>query len=147
MVDALRDAWRVLVDGGALLDLRPRPWAYQLELVTSDGAIPIGQIDTTGRTQDDAAADAAMAQVVVEGLFASRDRVEFDVEIVWNTVRDLKGYMATRESARVTPSYEELERAYQSARSGLRLRTSRRVVLAAFDRTKRRRAGPIDNRQ
>ncbi|MGH9312676.1 MAG: hypothetical protein ACRD09_06565 [Vicinamibacterales bacterium] len=143
MVDALRDVWRVLVDGGTLLDLRPLPRDYRLELVTADAAIPIGQTDTTGRAQDDAAADAAVAQVVDERLFASRSRVEFNVEIFWDTVRDLKCYMATRETTRVTPSYEELERAYQSATGGsnarARLRTTRRVMLAAFGRRERRR--------
>jgi hypothetical protein len=141
MVDALNGVSRVLVDGGALLDLRPLPREYRLDLVTSDTAIPIGQTDTTGWAQDDAAADAAVAHVLAEGLFAPRGRCEFDVEIFWDTVRDLKSYMATRETTRVTPSYEELEKAYLSAtggsNTGARLRASRRIVLAAFDRRNR----------
>jgi hypothetical protein len=142
MVDALSDVWRVLVDGGTLLDLRPLPAEYRLELVTPDAAIPIGQTDNTGKAPDDAAADAAVKRVVGEGLFASRCRAQFDVEIVWDTVRDLQRYMATREGTRVTPSYEELERAYQRAavasKARPRLRTCRRLVLAAFERRERR---------
>jgi hypothetical protein len=138
MVDALKDVWRVLAHGGTLLDLRPLGAAYRLELVTPDAAIPIGQTDTTGKAQDDAAADAAVARVVDEGLFARRSRVELDVEIFWDSVDDLQRFVATREGTRVTPSYEELKNAYRSAAAGLRtpprLRTSRRLVLAAFER-------------
>jgi hypothetical protein len=143
MVNALSDAWRVLVNNGTLLDLRPLAANYQLELVTPAAAIPIGYTDTTGRSDDDAAADAAVAWVVDEGLFALRRRVEFDIEILWESVRDLERYMMTRARTRVTPSYEELERAQQRAATGSdarpRLRASRRVVLAAFDRLARGR--------
>jgi hypothetical protein len=138
MVNALSDAWRVLVNNGTLLDLRPLAAKYQLELVTPAAAIPIGHTDTTARSEDDAAANAAVAWAVDEGLFASRSRVEFDIEILWESVSDLERYMMTRASTRVTPSYEELERSYQSAAVGSnarpRLRASRRVMLAAFDR-------------
>jgi hypothetical protein len=47
--------------------------------------------------------------------------------------------MATRETTRVTPSYEELEEAYRSASGRAnarpRLRSSRRMVLNALERT------------
>jgi hypothetical protein len=143
MVDALRDVSRVLIDGGTLLDLRPLPAKYLLELVTPATAVPIGHTDTTGRSEDDAAADAAVARAVDEGWFTSRSRVEFDLEIFWESVRDLECYMATRKSTHVTPSYEELERAYRSApivsNMRPRLRASRRLMLAAFDRREARR--------
>jgi len=137
MVHALKDVWRVLVDDGTLLDLRPLPAEYCLELVTPDAAIPIGKTDTTARAQDDAAADAAVRLMVDEGLFALRRRVEFDVDILWDTVGDLERFIAKR-TTRVSPSYAELERAYQKASVGSnappQLRTNRRLTLAAFGR-------------
>jgi hypothetical protein len=140
MVDALKDVWRVVASGGALLDLRPLPAIYRLALITPAAAIAIGHIDPTARAEDDAAADAAVSRMVHEGLFAVRSRTEFDIEIVWESVRDLNSYMATRQSSRVTPSYEDLERAYQSVAAGSpvrpQLRASRRLMLAAFDRQK-----------
>lgn len=149
MVDALSDAWRVLADGGTLLDLRPFAGRYRLELVTADAGVPIGWTDTTIRAEDDAAADAAVARVVGDGLFARGSRVEFDIEMSWDTVRDLEGFVAKRKSTRVTPSYEELERAYQRAAVGStarpRLRTGRRMVLAAFER--REGACPTNSRR
>lgn len=141
MVDALKDAWRVVVDRGTLLDLRPRPLAYRLELVTADDVIRVGYTDTAGRAQDDAAADAAVALVSAEGLFAPRSRVEFDTEIVWDDVSDLKSFVTKREGTRVTPSYDELERAYRTAardsNARPRLRAGRRIVLSTFDRMNR----------
>jgi hypothetical protein len=138
MVDALRDVWRVLAERGTLLDLRPLPAGYRLDLVTLNAAIAIGRMDTTGRIEDDAAADAAVARAVHEGLFAERSRVELEVEMFWDTVHDLERFAATRESTRVFPSYEELEKAYRSTVAGLttapRLRTTRRLVLTAFER-------------
>lgn len=138
MVDALSDAWRVLVDGGTLLDLRPFAGEYPLDILTRDGAIPVGKNDTTCRAEDDAAADAAVRHVAREGLFAARSRVEFDIEIVWDTVDDLERWVSTRTSTRVTPSYEQLEHAYRraAARSQVRprLRTTRRLLLAAYER-------------
>jgi len=107
MVDALKDVWRVLVDGGTLLDLRPLPAEYRLDLVTPDAAIPIGTTDTTGRAPDDAAADAAVAWTIDQCLFTRHSRVEFDVDMVWDTVHDLERFMAKRIT-RVSPSYAEL---------------------------------------
>ncbi|SRR6266545_3940382 len=142
MVDALKDVWRVLVDDGTLVDLRPISADYELELVTLEARIPIGHTDTSPRSEDDAAADAAAAWAVKEGLFVLRRRTELDVDIFWDSVPDLEDYMATRTSTRVTPSYLEIERAYQTlvAESTIRprLRTSRRLLLVAFDRGRRR---------
>ena len=98
----------------------------------------MGKTDTTLRADDDAAADAAVKQVVEKGLFAARSRVEFEIDILWDTVRDLERWVATRKRTAVSPSYEQLERAYRSAaaesRARPRLRTSRRLLLAAYER-------------
>jgi hypothetical protein len=138
MVDALSDVWRVLVNGGTLVDLRPFAGEYPLHLLTRDAAIPIGENDTTRRADDDAAADAAVMCVVDKGLFAARSRIEFEIDIVWDTVRDLQRWVSTRKRTEIRPSYKQLERAYRNAaeesRARPRLRTTRRLLLASYER-------------
>lgn len=137
MVDALRDAWRALAEGGTLLDLRPRAAKYPLELVTADAALPVGYTDTTSRIDDDTAADAAVATAMAEGWFSVRAQDAFEVEIFWDSVHDLERWVATRPSTRVSPSFEELETIYRkvaAANGDKRLRAMRRLVLGSYTR-------------
>jgi ubiquinone/menaquinone biosynthesis C-methylase UbiE len=135
MVDALRDAWRVLTNGGMLIDLRPRVWKYPLELVTSDAAVPVGYTDTTSRAADDVAADAAIVTALTKGWFTAIAQDAFEVEIVWDSVDDLASWAATRQSTRVSPSFDELERLYRRAATGHRyLRSFRRMILGSYAR-------------
>jgi hypothetical protein len=135
MVDALRDGWRVLAEGGTLVDLRPRVAKYPLELVTADAAVHVGYTDTTSRADDDVAADAAIATALTNGWFAARAQNAFEVEIVWDSVDDLASWAATRQSTRVSPSFEELEAIYRrtAVASGRpRLRAWRRMILGSY---------------
>jgi hypothetical protein len=136
MVDALRDGWRVLADGGTLIDLRPRVAAYPLELVTSDAVVRVGYTDTTSRAEDDTAADAAVATALTRGWFTPRVQDAFEVQIVWDSVHDLQRWAADRTSTRVSPSFEELEAIYRRAgtQSEPRLRSFRRMILGSYSR-------------
>jgi hypothetical protein len=137
MVDALRDAWRTLSARGTLLDLRPRAAKYPLELFTADAAVPVGYTDTTSRTDDDIAADAAVAAALAHGWFTVRAQDRFDVEIVWDSVHDLERWAETRQSTRVSPSFGELEAIYRRAAGAdgeSCLRGVRRMILGSYEK-------------
>ena len=145
MVDALEDAWRVLDVGGVFVDLRPRPSRYPLDLVDAAETVTIGQVDTTGRAEDDQAADRAVELVLERGWFLRDQGFEFPFEFWWDTVGDLEAFVQTRKVTTVSPSFVDLEKRYREcsgpAGRSIRLRSPRRVRLAVY-RKRARHAPP-----
>lgn len=102
MVDALREANRVLVPGGTLLDLRPLAEASVLHLCEG---MPVGELDATGLSADDEAAQAA---------------IERAVRLEW---------FRPRQPKRVRPSLDEVLSAW---RAPAELCTRRTVMLDVY---------------
>lgn len=140
MVDALREAWRVLEVDGVLIDLRPLDSSRGLvELVTPEKAIPVGEMDASGFASDDAAADRAAARAVDEGWFLPQRALHLDFELSWDTVDEMASFMAeSRRMREVRPSFAELEkmqRAWRAKTRGrVRLRYWRTMLLAAYQK-------------
>lgn len=96
MVDALREVGRVLVPGGKVVDARPdsRVYAYA-ERRRTRGFQRFGIIKTNrGELASDRAADGAIAQVKADGLFVSRRRGRFWHLVAFDSLRDLREYLA-----------------------------------------------------
>jgi|SRR6185295_3560347 len=114
MVDALRRAHRIATPDGIVVDLHPSPSAAVVEA----GAIATGVVDSPDGQSRHAAADAAIAAVVAEGLFTIERSGAFAFCTYADTIEELRDYVEahwrdariddatvirTREAARDTP--------------------------------------------
>ena len=110
MVNALREAHRVLETGGVVLDVRPIPTQFTLEAIAAGHATPVGEMDSYGALDDDQAADAAVARAVADGWFTMEQRVEFAFEIHWDTTADMRAHMEAGQRMRlIRPTFDEVE--------------------------------------
>ena len=137
MVDALREAHRVLVPGGTVVDLRPLTARVVVEVVTADRADWAAEADAYGAAEDDASADAAVRHALSCGWFVLRRSDRFDFEVYCDTAADLKAYAEKgRRMREAKIPYEDLERRRRevSAATGqaARLRCHRPKMLSVY---------------
>jgi hypothetical protein len=102
MVHALREIWRVLIPGGHLIDVRPRPTNGPLEVVAPGQILLAGTVDNAPFVPDDSAAEKAMTQTVREGLFSIEHQATFDCASYWNTLDDMLTYYEESENPPLT---------------------------------------------
>jgi hypothetical protein len=104
MVHALAECRRVLRVGGLLIDLRPFPGNWPLEVVGGAGdrggtgpeVRRAGPMDDTPVRPDDEAANAALAQAVRAGWFQRERATTFAYAWYWDTLAELEAYIAER---------------------------------------------------
>ncbi|HMF93773.1 MAG TPA: hypothetical protein VKE96_05745 [Vicinamibacterales bacterium] len=114
MVDALRRAHRTVAPDGIVVDLHPDASPPVVEI----GSRPTGHVDVEDGAHRHAAADATIATVVRDGLFAIERVVEFAFHTHADTIDELRDYIEenwrnarlddltvsrTREAAREMP--------------------------------------------
>ncbi len=90
MVHALHEAWRVLVSQGVLVDLRPFCTHPPLEVVSAVGCETAGRVDMSLGWVHDLAAEAAIQQVVVEGIFREIKLEYFDCAYYRDSFQEMK---------------------------------------------------------
>jgi hypothetical protein len=137
MVHALRDAWRVLITAGTLVDLRPFSRSFPIDAVVGSVAIRVGKADAATGVDDDRAADQSIRVGVAAQWLVPRHRGQFDIHFYWDTTDEMADYMRTgRTLKHVTPSYAEIDAALKTAsRRGerpARLRCTRRMALGTY---------------
>jgi hypothetical protein len=137
MVDALREAHRVLASGGTVVDVRPLTARLVIELVTADRADWAAEADAYGAAEDDASADAAVRHALSSGWFVSARNDRFDFEVYCDTAADLKAYAEKgRRMREAKIPYEALEKQRRelSASTGqsARLRCHRPKMLSVY---------------
>ena len=137
MVDALREAHRVLAPGGTVVDVRPLTARVVIELVTADRADLAAEADAYGAAEDDASADAAVRHAVSCGWFAFQRSDRFDFEVYCDTAADLKAYAEMGRRMRdASIPYEDLERRRRevsaSTEHAARLRCHRPKMLSVY---------------
>ena len=143
MVDALSEAWRILVPQGTLLDLRPRSATYPIYIVTRARRVHVADFDGRGSENADVASNAAMQKGVEDGWFARQRERHFDIEICWDSVREMKSHAHDEGRIRgVDRSYAEMERVYDDLSKGdpasVSLRYCRPTILNVYRKTKAR---------
>jgi hypothetical protein len=109
MVDALREAQRVLTPRGSLIDVRPVTAPIVVEVVIAARAIWEKEVDAYSTPEDVAAADAAVQHALSGEWFAFEKSLPFDLEIYCDTAADLSLYAQARKLREAGIPYEELE--------------------------------------
>lgn len=95
MVDALREAGRVLVPEGIAIDLRPITALATIEVVATSRTAVAVEIESHGAAEDDAAADAAVRLALAHTWFRFEQSRRFDFEVYCDSAADLKTYVET----------------------------------------------------
>jgi len=109
MVDALREARRVLTPRGVLIDDRLVTAPIVVEVVIAAQAIWAKGVDAYSAPEDVAAADGAVQHALSQGWFAFEKSLWFDFEIYCDTASELRVYAEARKLRGATIPYEELE--------------------------------------
>lgn len=135
MVDALREARRVLAARGVLIDVRPVVAPLVVEIAAAAQAIWMKEVASYSAPEDVAAADAAVLHAVSNAWFAFEKSARFDFQILCDTVEDLRTYVQGRKLHGEEIPYGELEQRLREAIAGgpaARLRCHRRWMLSAY---------------
>ena len=128
MVDALKEGWRVLHQGGALLDFRPLVSSPPIEIVSDESSQEVGSVDDRQAASDSAAADRAIQTIVESGFLHQMTQSQFRVAYYWNTVGEMSEYLTSRRHPMsILPSEAEVRELFDrtagvNARARLRCR-------------------------
>jgi hypothetical protein len=126
MVDALRRAHRIVTPAGVVVDLHPSASPAAVEV----GDRLTGYVNAADGRRRHAAADAAIATAVAEGLFAIERIVEFAFHTHADTIDELREYIEDHwRDARLDEA--TVSRTREAARGipGARPRSRERVIL------------------
>lgn len=91
MVHALREAHRVLKPNGILFDMRPGVKHRRVGLWQTGHWRTVGTMRET--FEDDRAADAAVAQVLRQGLFRAEGQTRLELARYMDTLADFRGWL------------------------------------------------------
>ena len=126
MVDALRRVTRFLDRGGCILDLHPTADRATVEVAGRQ----TGFVDAEDAPSRHAAADAAVAAIVSDGLLSPAHAERFDFYTYGDTVDELREYIEeTWRSARLADETVRRTRAAVAATAGARPRVREQVRL------------------
>ena len=135
MVDALREAQRVLTPSGVLIDVRPVTVPIVVEVVIPTRAVWAKTVELYSAPEDVAAADAAVQHAVSREWITFETRVPLDFEIYCDSAAELSVYAEARKLRGADIPYEELEeRRRESSSEGqtARLRCRRPWMLSTY---------------
>ena len=137
MVHALEEVWRVLVRGGWMLDLRPVPADWPLDVLIDGIPSPAGFIDGSKKLPDTVASDAALVQIIDRKVFEQEEQAFFDYAYYWPTLEAMQAYVAGSWtwSADVPDStLAEARRLVDSATAPTEIKVRRHMEIARYRR-------------
>ena len=136
MVHALEEIWRVLIQDGFLIDLRPFGEKSSVEVVSGDEVIPTGYIDSSAGFPDDLAANTAIEHMVGSGMLNREKRDSFDLFTYWDTAAEFKAFMDEHSSS-ILPSETLIQAEHLLAQHGsdARLRTRHDMIISRYHKT------------
>ena len=109
MVDALREAQRVLTSSGVLIDVRPVTAPIVVEVVTATQALWAKTVCSYSAPEDVAAADAALQHAVSREWLVFETSLPFNFEIYCDSAAELRVYVEARKLRGAEIPYDELE--------------------------------------
>ena len=137
MVHALKEAWRVLVQGGIMIDVRPLSIVVPLEVVYDGGNQLAGMADMSPGLKDDIAADKAIDTVVNNGIFTQASLETFDYVYFWKTYHGMVADFAERWQDEIIISKETFDKAkrlYKQKRVKTMMRLPMRMILGKYEK-------------
>jgi hypothetical protein len=135
MVDALREAQRVLTPSGVLIDVRPVTAPILVELVVATQAVWAKAVHSYSSPEDVAAAGDAVQHAISRGWFVFETSLPFDFEIYCNSATELRVYAEARKLSGAEIPYAELEerqREIDAWGQATRLRCRRPWILNSY---------------
>ena len=109
MVNALREAQRVLTPSGVLVDVRPVTAPIVVEVVIDTQAVWAKAVNSYSAPEDMAAAEAAVQHAVSHRWFVFETSIPFNFEIYCDRAAELGVYAEARKLRGAEIPYEELE--------------------------------------
>jgi hypothetical protein len=130
MVHALLETWRVLRPGGKLVDLRPFADRWPVEVVVDGKDALAGRYDDSDKAADDAAADAAVVEILGQGWFNKESAESFELAYYWNSAEGLKTFLEDNWTGVGTIPEEVFSRIdrLENERSEVRIRRSMHIA-------------------
>ena len=135
MVNALREAQRVLTPSGVLIDVRPVTAPIVVEVIIATQAVWAKTVDSYSAPEDVAAADVAVQHAVSREWLAFEMSLPFNFEIYFDSAAELRVYAEARKLRGAEIPYEELEerrRALRAEGQAARLRCRRPWMLSTY---------------
>jgi hypothetical protein len=90
MVHALKEAHRILVPHGIMIDVRPLSVDIPLEIIYRGGRESAGILDLSPDIDKDIAADRAIESVVKDHIFTQSKVEIFDFAYYWKTIKGME---------------------------------------------------------
>jgi hypothetical protein len=135
MVDALREAHRVLTPSGVLIDVRPVTAPIVVEVVVATQVVWARTVESYSAPEDLAAASSAVGRAVSRRWLVFEASLRFDFEIYCDSAAELNVYAAGRKLCGAEIPYEELEerrREFSADGQMSRLRCRRTWMLSTY---------------
>ena len=133
---ALGEIRRVLSPNGALVDLRPLLNRWPVEVSWSNGFDEVGRAtDLIEPLADDAAANAAMAELSSSGALSCEGEEEFSLFYYWDTPKEMETYISENWSDVIAiedPVWVNLRTSWASAGADARVRLRMKMLIACY---------------
>ncbi len=86
---ALKEAWRVLIPHGSMIDVRPLCIDVPLEIVFGEVGESAGMLDLSPDIKRDVDSGRAIEMILADGIFKEEKLEFFDFAYYWNTLEDI----------------------------------------------------------
>lgn len=137
MVHALREAHRVLIPHGTIIDVRPLSIDVPLEIIYTGGCETAGIIDMSPEAHSDIASDQAINSVVRDGIYSEFKVEYFNYALYWNTVKDMEEDIEENWKDDVIISESTWQKARELVEkrlSEMRIRVALRMKMATYEK-------------